>query len=411
MLTFFQTTALLLTFAALAGYLNHRFLHLPRTIGLMVIALGFSMLFIALGYVGIIDLTHATAFVQSIDFSETLLHGMLAFLLFAGALHVNISNLRSQAVPIAVLSTVGVVMGAAVTGVLMWGVARLFGVDLPLVYALLFGALISPTDPIAVLGILKSVGAPESLETKITGESLFNDGIGVVVFMTILGVAVDMKEPTMEYVGGYLLKEAAGGALFGLIIGWMCYRLLKSVDMYQVEVSLTLALAAGGYSLAEAMHVSAPIAVVVAGLVIGNQGRAFAMSATTREHIDTFWELVDEILNAVLFFVIGLEFLAVRLEGSHLLVALTAIVGVLLARYVSVGSLIGLMRFRRRFNKGVVWILTWGGLRGGISIALALSLPPVPERQVILACTYVVVIFSVLVQGLTIGKVVARYNT
>lgn len=406
-MTIFQTIALLLTFAALAAYCNHTILRLPRTIGLMVIALTFSLVFVILGALGALDLGEATAFVQSIDFSETLLHGMLAFLLFAGALHVDLDALRSQALPVTVLSTVGVVIATGLTGVMIWAVAQWMGIALPFIYALLFGALISPTDPIAVLGILRRVGAPKSLETKIAGESLFNDGVGVVVFLTILEVAVGRQDPDAGRIALFLLREAVGGALLGLVLGWGFYRMLKSVDVYQVEVLLTLALAAGGYSLAEAIHVSAPITIVIAGLFIGNQGRAFAMSETTREHLDTFWELIDEILNAVLFVIIGLEFLAIRLDSAYVVIAVSAILVVLVARYVSVGALVSAMRFSRTFSKGVTEILTWGGLRGGISIALALSIPQVPERQIILAATYVVVIFSVLVQGLTIGKVIA----
>jgi CPA1 family monovalent cation:H+ antiporter len=406
-LTIFQTTALLLTFAALAAYSNHQFLRLPRTIGLMVIALAFSVLFVILDMAGVVDFGEASRFVQSIDFSETLLHGMLAFLLFAGALHVDLGDLRSEAFPIAVLSTAGVVIATLVAGVALWAIAIWTGVRLPFIYALLFGALISPTDPIAVLGILRKAGAPKSLETQITGESLFNDGVGVVVFLTILDVALGIREPHAGGIALFLLEEAVGGALLGFVLGWVFYRLLKSVDAYPVEVLLTLSLAAGSYSLAEAIHVSAPIAVVVAGLFIGNHGRAFAMSDQTRDHLDTFWELIDEILNAVLFVLIGLEFLAVRLDGGYIVTALSAILVVLLARFVSVVLLVNGMRIKRRFSKGVLEILTWGGLRGGISIALALSLPFVPERQFLLAATYVVVIFSVLVQGLTVGKVIA----
>jgi CPA1 family monovalent cation:H+ antiporter len=409
-LTLFQTAALLLTFAALAAYCNYKYLRLPRTIGLMVIALAFSLALVILGSLGFIRLREAAVFIQSIDFSETLLHGMLAFLLFAGALHVDLNDLKSQALPIAVLSTLGVVLAAAITGLLLWIVADWTGIRLPWVYAFLFGALISPTDPIAVLGILKRAGAPKSLETKITGESLFNDGVGIVVFLTILDTALGRHKPEIGHIALFLLTEAAGGVLLGLILGWAFYRLIKSVDMYQVEVLLTLSLAAGGYSLAEAIHVSAPIAIVVAGLFIGNHGRAFAMSEQTLENLDKFWELVDEILNAVLFVLIGLEILAVDLKSAHLLIALSAILIVLIARSASVGILVTAMRFRHTFSKGVIRILTWGGLRGGISIALALSLPPVPERQVILTVTYVVVIFSVLVQGLTIGKAVACLN-
>lgn len=411
-LTVFQTVALLLTFSAFAAYLNHKFLKLPRTIGLMSIALFSSLVFVMLGKLGVVNLSGATAFVHSIDFSETLLHGMLAFLLFAGALHVDLNDLRSQALPVAVLSTIGLILATFIVGLLLWLIAQWVGVDLPFIYALLFGALISPTDPIAVLGILKHAGAPKSLETKITGESLFNDGVGVVVFLTILDVASGIRELDATHVALFLIEEAVGGALLGLLLGWISYRLLKSVDAYQVEVLLTLALAAGGYSLAEAIHVSAPIAIVVAGLFVGNHGRAFAMSDTTREHLDTFWELVDEILNAVLFVLIGLEFLAVQLETPHVVMAFSAIIIVLVARYLSVLSSVHAMKFRRTFSTGVVGILTWGGLRGGISIALALSMPPVPERQLILAATYVVVVFSVLVQGLTIGKLIkARIHT
>jgi CPA1 family monovalent cation:H+ antiporter len=410
-LTIFQTLALLLTFAAVAGYCNHKFLRLPRTIGLMVIALTASLLFVIAGAFGMFNLGEATRFVQSIDFSSTLLHGMLAFLLFAGALHVNLGDLRSEAMPVAILSTLGVVLATALTGVLLWIVAGWTGVDLPLAFALVFGALISPTDPIAVLGILKRARAPKSLETMITGESLFNDGVGVVVFLTILEVALGGQQSNVAAVTVFLLKEALGGVLLGLLLGWAFYRLLKSVDQYQVEVLLTLALSAGGYALAESLHVSAPITIVVAGLFIGNHGRAFAMSLTTREHLDTFWELVDEILNAVLFVLIGLEFVAINVDARHLLLSASAIFIVLFARYVTVGALVSGMRVRRSFSKGVVRILTWAGLRGGISIALALSIPAVPGREVILVVTYVVVVFSVLAQGLSIGRVISMIHS
>lgn len=405
-MTIFQTVAILLTFAALAAYCNHRFLRLPRTIGLMVIALALSIIFIALGFFGIINLKGTSQFIQTIDFSDTLLHGMLAFFLFAGALHVDLEDLKSQALAVAVLSTAGVVIATLISGTLFWLLTRWMATDISFIYALLFGALISPTDPIAVLGILKKIGAPKSLETKITGESLFNDGVGVVVFLTILGVAVGNQEINAGHIAVFLFKEAVGGALLGIILGWIFYRLLKSVDVYQVEVLLTLALASGGYSLAEAIHVSAPIAIVVAGLFIGNHGRAFGMSETTREHIDTFWELMDEIMNAVLFIIIGLEVLAIRLESSYIIIAVSTIVIVLVSRFLSVSLLVSLMKLKRTFSKGVVEILTWGGLRGGISIALALSLPFTHERYLILAATYFVVVFSILVQGLTIGKVI-----
>lgn len=405
-MTIIQIISVLITVTALAAYINHKFLGLPRTIGLMVITLTFSFGLVILGLLNIIDLSHAATFVRSIDFSTTLLHGMLAFLLFAGALHVDISDLRSQKTPIVILSTCGVVLAAAITGTLVWAVSGLLGLELPFVYALLFGALISPTDPIAVLGILKGAGAPESLRAKITGESLFNDGVGVVVFLMVLDIAVGGHEISLGKIAIFFLLEAVGGIAMGLLMGWIIYRLLKSVNNYQVEILLTLALAAGGYSLAEYLHVSAPLAIVAAGLFIGNHGRSFAMSENTREHLDTFWELMDEIMNAVLFVLIGLEVIAVNLNTGYLLLAGAAIVIVLLARFVSVYVSIAGMRFFRSFSKGIVEILTWGGLRGGISIALALSLPASPEKDMLLTATYIVVVFSVLAQGLTIGKVI-----
>jgi len=409
-MTLFQTIAAILSTAALANYLNHRYLRLPATMGLMVIGLLVSLGFVLLGKAGLIDVRHAAGFVRGIDFSETLLHGMLGFLLFAGALHVDLSELREQKVVIAVLATVGVVLATFATGWLFWVAARLLGFDLPFIYALLFGALISPTDPIAVLGILKQAGAPRSLAIKITGESLFNDGIGVVVFLTLLNIAVSGSPPQSGEVAKFLLEEAVGGAALGLALGWISFRLLRSVDEYAVEVLLTLALAAGGYSLAEAVHVSAPIAIVVAGLVIGNHGRALAMSDKTREHVDTFWELLDEILNAVLFVLMGLEVIALTLKGSYLALGGLAIIAVLAGRFLSVVLPVGLMRWRWSFSPGSVRILTWGGLRGGISIALALSLPPSPERDLILTATYMVVVFSVLVQGLTLGPFIRRLS-
>jgi CPA1 family monovalent cation:H+ antiporter len=409
-MTLFQTIAAILSVAALANYLNHRYLRLPSTMGLMVIGLLTSLGVVLLGKAGIIEVTHAAAFVRDIDFSETLLHGMLGFLLFAGALHVDLSDLREQKVAIAVLATLGVVLATVATGTLFWFGAWLLGFDLPFIYALLFGALISPTDPIAVLGILKQAGAPRSLAIKITGESLFNDGIGVVVFLTLLDIALSGSPPVPKEVGMFLLEEAVGGALLGLALGWATFRLLHSVDDYAVEVLLTLALAAGCYSLAEVVHVSAPIAIVVAGLVIGNHGRALAMSDKTREHVDTFWELLDEILNAVLFVLMGLEVIALTLKGSYLALGGLAIAAVLVGRLLSVGLPVGLMRWRWNFSPGSVRILTWGGLRGGISIALALSLPPSPERDLILTATYMVVVFSVLVQGLTLGPFIRRLS-
>lgn len=407
-MTLFQTSALLITLAALAAFINVRWVKLPQTIGLMAIALVGSMILLLLGELGLVPLRTFATFISRVDFSEVLLHGMLSFLLFAGALHVNFNDLRRERLPVAALSTIGVVIATFVTGTLFWWGAGLIGLEISYLTALLFGALISPTDPIAVLGIIKKVGAPKRLETQIAGESLFNDGIGVVVFLTILGVAEGPGRAGISDIGLLLLKEAFGGALVGLALGWLAYLMLKAVDAYQVEILLTLALVTGGYALAEAMHVSAPITMVVAGLVIGNRGRDFAMSDKTRERLDAFWELIDEILNAVLFMLIGLELIVVALRPAYFVAGLIAIVVALVGRIISVGLPIGVMRLRQPFMRGTIRILTWGGLRGGISIALALSLPPSPDRDVVIAATYLVVVFSILVQGLTFGRVMRR---
>ncbi len=407
-MTTFQTVALVLVFSALANYANHRFIKLPATMGLMVVGIVLSAIFILLGKFQIVDIKEASQIVASFDFSSILLHGMLAFLLFAGALHVDISDLKSQKWPVIVLSTIGVLMSTFLVGGLFWLAGRLIGVEISFIYALLFGALISPTDPIAVMGLLKQAKAAKSLEIKIVGESLFNDGVGVVIFLTIFAIAVEGTQPTATGVAMYLLLEAGGGILLGLAMGYAVYLLLRSVDNYQVEVMLTLALAAGGYVLAEILHVSAPIAIVIAGLLIGNHGREFAMSERTRNHLDSFWELLDEMLNAVLFVFIGVEMIILSFKWGYLGMGVVSILIVLLARFVSVGLPVMVLRKFRPFSKGAIRILSWGGLRGGISIALALSLPPSHERDLILFVTYIVVIWSILVQGLTLGRVIKR---
>jgi len=402
----FHILAILVSLSAVFSYINHRFLKLPTAIGLMLIALLMSLGLLALGPLGFALEQEVELMLHSVDFDETLLHGMLSFLLFAGALHVNLADLAKQRWVITTLATVGVVSATAITGLLSWWLFALVGLELPLIWCLVFGALIAPTDPIAVLGILKSAGAPKTLETKITGESLFNDGVAVVVFLLLAGIATGGTEAT---VGGALwlfLQEAVGGTLFGLAIGALAYWMLKSVDNYQVEVLITLALTTGGYALAELLHLSAPIAIVVAGLLIGNQGRLLAMSDKTRGHLDTFWELVDEILNAVLFVLIGLEVLILTVRSEYLAAGLLAIPLVLFSRFVAVGLPVGVMRRYRTFSPKVVQILTWGGLRGGISVALALSLPAGETRDALVTVTYAVVVFSILVQGLTIGPLV-----
>lgn len=405
-----EITAILVSLAAVFAYVNHRFVRLPTTIGLMVIALLLSLAVIVADQFGLdFPQRFASQVLQGIDFNETLMQGMLSFLLFAGALHVNLHDLAKQGWVIAILASLGVVVSTLLVGLMSWGILELVGLELPFIYCLLFGALISPTDPIAVLGILKSAGAPKTLETKIAGESLFNDGVGVVVFLALLGIAVQgIAEVSAGEVALLFAEEAVGGAVFGVVIGAIAYSMLRTVDNYQVEILITLALVFGGYTLASAIHVSGPIAIVVAGLLIGNQGRMLAMSDTTREHLDMFWELIDEVLNAVLFVLIGLEVLALTFQKEYLLAGFLIVPGVLLARLFSVGLPVSLMRLRRPFSPHAVKIMTWGGLRGGISVALALSLPAGAERELILAVTYMVVVFSIVVQGLTIGRLIRR---
>jgi len=406
----FEILAILITLTAVFSYINHRFIGLPVTIGVMLIALSMSILLNLLGAFSLGLEEQAEAMLSKIDFDEALLHGMLSFLLFAGALHININDLVQRKWSIGFLATFGTLLSTFLVGTLAWWVLGWFGISMPYIYCLLFGSLISPTDPIAVIGILKTSGVPKSLEMKIAGESLFNDGIGVVIFLVILEIASGGHGMGVGHVAQLFVQETIGGAIFGLAIGTIAYFMLKSVDNYQVEVLITLALVAGGYALASALHLSGPIAIVVAGLLIGNHGRLLAMSDKTREHLDLFWELMDEVLNAVLFVLIGLELLVLTFTMQYLLAGILMIPLVLLCRFIAVGIPITLLRPFRSFSKGAIRILTWGGLRGGISIALALSLPVGPNRAVIVAITYVIVAFSIIVQGLTIGRVVKRMH-
>jgi CPA1 family monovalent cation:H+ antiporter len=403
---FIDIITILITLAALFSYLNHRFFRLPTTIGLMLCGLIMSLCLIALGPLDTGVKATAATIIGSIDFNDLLLHGMLSFLLFAGALHININDLLKQKWIISSLATVGIILSTFMVGGFAWIVLDTLNSQVPFIYCLLFGALISPTDPIAVLAILKVTSTPDSLKAKIAGESLFNDGIGVVLFTVLLEITAGGGEMTPWTVVQIFAQEALGGIAFGLSIGWIAYRMLKKVDNYQVEVLITLALVMGGYAFANALHISGPLAIVVAGLLIGNHGRAFAMSDITRDHLDKFWELMDEIMNAVLFVLIGLEIVVLTLTAKYILAGILMIPLVLSARLLSVGIPVAFLKLKRQFSPKVVRILTWGGLRGGISVALALSLPRVPYREVVLAMTYIVVVFSILVQGLTIKKLV-----
>ena len=406
----FNIIAILITISAVFSYLNYRTIRLPNTIGVMLIALLGSLVLILLGPLSLGLKESTRQLLNSIDFDETLLHGMLSFLLFAGALHINLSDLYQQRRIISLLATVGVVGSTFIIGSAVWWILGLLGSELSFIFCLLFGSLISPTDPIAVLSILKKAGVPKSLEVKISGESLFNDGVAVVVFLVLLKLATGSEPVSVWTISKLFAVEAGGGIVYGIIIGLISFWMLKSVDNYQVEILITLALVSGGYALADYLHISGPIAVVVAGLLIGNHGRMLAMSDTTRQHLDTFWELVDEILNAVLFVLIGLEVMVLSFTKAYFLAGLLLIPIVLLSRFISVGIPVAMLRPFRSFSPHVVKILTWGGLRGGISVALALSLPAGIHRDAILLMTYSIVVFSIVFQGLTIGKLIRAFR-
>ncbi|MDC0273917.1 MAG: sodium:proton antiporter [Planctomycetaceae bacterium] len=410
----FELSAALVSLAALFSFLNYHFFRLPTTIGLMLFALLTSLVIIVAGSFFPEFRNTITASVAQIDFDETVLQCLLGFLLFAGSLHINLNELTRHWVLIGLLISVGVVVSTVLVGAMTFGVCALLGLPVQFIYCLLFGALISPTDPIAVLGLLRQMGAPHDLGTKIAGESLFNDGVGVVVFLGLLEAAVGGHGFDLAHLGELFLVEAVGGAVFGLVLGAAVFFMLRSVENYQVEVLLSLALAAGGYALAMRLHLSGPIAMVIAGLLIGNQGRKYAMSPTTVEHLDLFWELIDEILNAMLFVLIGLEILVLEFQLSYIWLGLILIPVTLFCRAVAVAGPVAAVMRSRESTVGLVKILTWGGLRGGISVALALSIPrmvegePLAERDTIIAATYIIVLFSILVQGLTIKAVVRR---
>jgi CPA1 family monovalent cation:H+ antiporter len=405
----FNIIAILITLSAFFGYINHRFIKLPATIGLMLISILMSLFMVILGHLGKVGFgveRQWVDIVRSIDFNKTLMVGMLSFLLFAGALHVDLHELIKRKWEVLVYATLGVVLSTVMVGGITYFFSGYLGLGLKFVHCLLFGALISPTDPVSVLWILKRVGAPKSLETLIAGESLFNDGIGVVVFITIWEAAFGVRDISFGGISLLFAEEVVGGILIGLSAGWVAYKLLKSIDNYQVEILITLSLVMGGYSLASELGSSGPIAIVVAGLLIGNPGRQFAMSSKTRQNLDTFWELTDEILNSLLFVMIGIELLVIHLSATYVIAGVIAILVVLLSRVASVGVPQAMLSIGKKFDYASLKIMTWGGLRGGIAVALALSLPGGAERNVIISMTYVVVVFSVLVQGMTIKYLV-----
>ncbi|MEJ6022348.1 cation:proton antiporter [Ramlibacter sp. PS4R-6] len=394
---------------ALLGVINHRFIGLPDTLGIMAAGSLFALVMALVGrhVPGVVEWAEGVA--SHIDFTEIVFQGLLGVLLFAGSLHTNLADLARHRGRVFLLATLGVAISTLVVGFGAHLLLALVGVPIALKYCLLFGALISPTDPIAVLALLKTIGAPKSLEIDIAGESLFNDGTGVVAFLFMLGIVSGAYEPTLATVAKLLALEVLGGLLLGLVVGYAAFLVLKGVDSYPVEILLTIALATGGFALAQRLHVSAPLAVVVMGLVIGNHGAESAMSDTTRRYMFQFWELVEEILNLMLFGLMALTLLAFAGGDRSWLPALALVPVVLVARFASVGlPALMLRRFIPRRTPHAVKVLTWGGLRGGISVALALSLPAFPGRDVLVMATYAVVLFSLLVQAPTLGPLLRK---
>lgn len=408
---YFFIISILVVISAVFGYINVRFLKLPNTIGLMLITILFTLGVFALSYFDSTLLNAERYIITHIDFKEVLLDVMLSFLLFAGALHTNFEQLRVQRWPILAFSTLGVMISTFLVGTAMYYILPLMGLQVSLIYCLLFGALISPTDPIAVLSILKKAGAPKKLETKIVGESLFNDGVGVVVFLTVFKIA-QLGGTGVEVIDIVQLfsKEVFGGIFLGLLLGWVTFKLMKSIDDYDIEVIITLAAVMGGTLIAHYMHFSAPLAMVTAGLMVGNDTvRNSAMSKITENYVDKFWELIDILLNTILFVLIGMEMLVLSFETSYFVAGMVAIPIVLLCRYLSLILPVKFFEKRLDFVPRTNLIMTWGGLRGGISIALALGLTQDMHRDLFLVITYIVVVFSILVQGLTVGRLVKKY--
>ena len=402
---------ILIVISASFGYINARFLKMPNTIGLMSITILFTLVVIALSFFGVNLLEEEKELISQIDFQTVLLDGMLSFLLFAGALHTSFQQLKVQRKPILAFATLGTITSTFLVGVFIYYLLESISLKVDFLYCLLFGALISPTDPIAVLGILKQVNAPKKLETKIVGESLFNDGVGVVIFLTIYQIVQKGSHVTVGHIAELFIIEVIGGLVLGVILGWITYRLMRSIDQYDTEVIITIAAVMGGTLIAQKLHLSAPLAMVTAGLMVGNdRARKSAMSEVTEQYVDKFWELVDVLLNTILFVMIGMEILILTYYGKYILAGVLAIPLLLFARFLSLMLPIKYFAKKLDFVPKTNLIMTWGGLRGGISIALALTLTQDMHRDLFLVITYIVVVFSIIVQGLTVGKLIKRFS-
>lgn len=403
----YYSLSVLIVLASLFAYINYRVLKLPSTIGIMVIAIIVSVILVASGDNFLPKTTNGLIkLVNSLDFTEVLMGAMLNFLLFAGGIHVNIKDLKEQFGPVVIFSTVGVIISTFAVAFGTFYLLPLVGIQMPFIYCLVFGALISPTDPVAVLSILKQANVSKSLETKVAGESLFNDGMAVVVFTVVLQLAIGKDiDLNVENIGLLLLREAGGGLLLGVLLGYSAFRALRVVDDYIISVLITLSVVMGGYLIAREMHISAPLAMVAAGLFMGNFSESFKMKSETQDYLIKFWELIDEIMNAVLFLFIGFELLLIKDLNEYLVAGGICIMIVLLARWIAIFIPTKFMAFKYRFSPQTVKVLVWGGIRGGVSIALALSIPVNEYSQIIISITYCVVVFSIIVQGLTIAKV------
>ncbi|MFH7017880.1 cation:proton antiporter [Flavobacterium sp. FlaQc-47] len=412
----YYTFSILIVLASFFAYLNLRFLKLPGTIGIMIIAMLVSVGIRLLGdsYFPT-TAKHFFALIKDFDFNEILMGAMLNFLLFAGALHVNMSDLKEQKVPIIIYSTVSVVLSALIISLLLFYTAPILGIKIPYIFCLVFGTLISPTDPIVVLGVLKQAKVPKRIETKIVGESLFNDGVAVVMFAVVLKMATDPTfDMSFSSIAWLFAKEGIGGLLLGAVLGYTASRVMKKIDDYKVSVLITLSIVMGGFLIAQSLHVSSPLAMVVAGLIIGNYGKKVAMSEETKDYLGKFWELIDEILNAILFLFIGFELLLLPNLNKQLAIGFAAIFIVLFSRIASIvlpWKFFDIFKFfgiKSAYNKGSLMVLVWGGIRGGVSIALVLSMPEGEYKNLLLEVTYIVVLFSIVVQGLTVGKLANR---
>lgn len=404
----YYTFSVLIVLAAIFSYLNLRFLKLPSTIGIMIIAMIASLSLVGLGKSYPHLSTQFSNIIASVDFSEVLMGAMLNFLLFAGAIHISLHDLRKQRIPIMIFSTLGVIISTIIVGTLIYFAFGFLSMEVPFIQCLVFGALISPTDPIAVIAILKKAGIRKSVEIKVAGESLFNDGVAVVLFAVLLELAQGSEiDITFSHIIGLFVQEAIGGLLIGLLLGYIGSQGIRRINSYNVMIIITLAIVMGGYLVTRYLHISGPLTMVAAGLVIGNYGKAIAMSAMDKDYLDKFWELIDEILNAMLFLIIGFELLLIPNLNQYWLIGSIAILIVLLARFFSIWLPIRFIPKIGKFDKKTITILVWGGLRGGVSVALALTIDDRLNQNLFLSITYYVVVFSIIVQGLTIGKLTA----